>query len=178
MFRTILTLAFCLGMGSALRAEHSVAGLTFQAPSHWQSVTPSSPMRLAQWSVASSRAKEPGEAAVFYFGNGQGGDTASNVQRWLRSISTPEGGRVDGVVTEKTSVGKLKVTEVVAYGTYTGGIPTQGAPPILKPGFGLVGVIVEGPQGNVFFRFTGPESVVKANLASIRELVSSVRVVK
>lgn len=178
MFKTLLTLVFCLGLGGSLCADISVASFTFHAPSHWEATVPLTPTRAAQWRIAHDRSKETGEAVIFYFGNGLGGDTASTIQRWQRAMTTVEGARVDGVVTEKKLANNLKVTEVVSYGTYTGSIPLSGAPPMLKPGYGLAGVVIEGPQGNIFIRLTGPEALVKANLASLRQMVASGQVAK
>ncbi len=178
MFKTLLTLAFCWGGIASLQADTTVAGLIFRAPSHWETTIPTAPTRAAQWRIPHERSKEPGEAVILYFGNGLGGDTASTIQRWQRAMTTAEGARVDGVVTEKKLGNNLKTTEIVSYGTYTGGLSVAGAPPTLKPGFGLAGVVIEGPQGNIFIRLTGPEALVKANLAGLRQMIATAQVVK
>lgn len=162
----------------SLRAETSVAGLTLKAPSSWENVTPSSTLRAAQWVVPASKSgTEAGEVVLFYFGAGQGGDAKSNVQRWLKTLTTPTGTPATGETSER-KVGNFKVTEVLAYGTYASGMPMAGVPPVPKTNYGLVGVILEGPQGNLYFRFTGPELLVKAQLAAFRQFIDSAKAAK
>jgi hypothetical protein len=43
-----------------------------------------------------------------------------------------------------------------------------------KPGFRLLGAIVEGPQGAVFFKLTGPAKTVAASEAGFEKMLSSV----
>lgn len=160
-----------------LQAQTTVAGLTFKAPSSWQTAVPSSPMRAAQWNIpAKGQDSDAGEVVLFYFGAGQGGDAASNVQRWLKTLTGATGGKVEGEIKER-KVSGLKVTEVVAYGTYASGMPMAAVPPVPKPNYGLAGVIIEGPQGNVFVRLVGPEALVKAQLPAFRQFVDSAKVV-
>jgi hypothetical protein len=42
-----------------------------------------------------------------------------------------------------------------------------------KPGFRLLGAIVAGPQGSVFFKITGPEKTIAAAEAEFEALVGS-----
>ena len=42
-----------------------------------------------------------------------------------------------------------------------GGRPMGGGGEVL-PGYRLVGVVLEGPQGSLFFKLTGPEATAKA----------------
>jgi hypothetical protein len=43
-----------------------------------------------------------------------------------------------------------------------------------KPGFRLLGAIVEAPEGMVFFKFTGPLKTVAANEAAFEKMIASV----
>jgi hypothetical protein len=155
-----------------------VAGLDLAPPAKWESVAPSSSMRVAQWQVPPGKGKgDPGEAVIFYFGPGQGGDAPSNVNRWLSTLTLPSGGAVKGDVQTRKIQG-INVTQVTAYGTYASGMPGAGLPPVPKRGYGLSGAILEGPQGSVFIRFTGPEALVKANLPAFTKFVDSAKPAK
>jgi hypothetical protein len=43
-----------------------------------------------------------------------------------------------------------------------------------KSGYRLLGAIVEGPGGNIFFKFTGPAKTIAANQPKFESLLSSV----
>jgi Xaa-Pro aminopeptidase len=74
---------------------------------------------------------------------------------------------------EKTVHG-LKVHTVDISGTYlaSGGPMMQSQ--AKKPGYRLLGAIVEGPQGNVFFKCTGPAATIAKAQADFDSLVGSV----
>jgi hypothetical protein len=44
-----------------------------------------------------------------------------------------------------------------------------------RPGYRLLGAIVEAPQGNVFFKLTGPLATVGAAEPELDALVASIR---
>jgi hypothetical protein len=44
----------------------------------------------------------------------------------------------------------------------------------VKPAYRLLGAIVEGPGGNVFFKFTGPTKTISANQPKFEMLLNSV----
>lgn len=178
MLKTLVIPVLFLAAALSLQAETSVAGVTFKSHGSWQSATPTSAMRAAQWTIPPRKSgTDSGEVVLFYFGAGQGGDAQSNVQRWLKTMSAPTGGRAEGEMKERTVSG-MKVTEVVVYGTYASGMPMSGVPPMPKAGYGLVGVIIEGPQGNLFIRLIGPEALVKAQLPAFRQFIDSAKVAK
>ena len=45
----------------------------------------------------------------------------------------------------------------------------------VKPGYRLLGAIAEGPEGSVFFKFTGPAKTVTANQAKFETLIASMK---
>ena len=77
--------------------------------------------------------------------------------------------------TRATVVSGLKVTRAEVKGTYL----SPGGPMMQstggRPGYRLLGAIVEAPEGNVFFKLTGPAATIAAAEASFEALVSSVR---
>jgi len=131
-----------------------VAGIAFDPPGAWRRETPSSPMRAAQFAIPGGGDEKDGSVAVYYFGSGQGGGAAENAKRWQEQFTDASGpGKVTSV--EKNG---LKVTVVTASGTYASGMAMGPSTP--EPGFSLWGAIVEGPQGNVFIKATGPSAVI------------------
>jgi hypothetical protein len=157
---------------AASAGTFEIAGLKLTTPDSWQSVPPSSPLRQGQWAVAPlETGQDAGEITAFYFGPGQGGDTASNVNRWLASLKKPDGSAIEGKTTTRTVRG-IRITQVEGFGVFASGMPGQPTTP--KPDYGLLGGILEGPQGRVFLKLTGPAKLVEAQRASFTAMLDSV----
>ncbi len=152
---------------SALLAE-GTAGLTWTVPPGWRSVE--KPMRAANYMIKPVGGDtDEGECAVYYFGQGQGGSVDANVQRWIGQF---EGGG-SAPVTRKSQINGMAVTTVEHSGVYLAGAPM--GPKVKKSGYRLVGVIVEGPQGSVFFKLTGPAKTVAASQPALNEMLKTIR---
>jgi hypothetical protein len=134
-------------------------------------------MRAATYLVpASSGDKDNGECGVYYFGQGQGGSVQANLDRWIGQFLQADGKpSPKAAKTSSETVHGLKVTTVDVSGAYTGmGGPMAGAGPA-KPGYRLLGAIAEGPQGSLFFKFTGPAKTVAANQAAFHKMIQSLQ---
>lgn len=133
-------------------------------------------MRKASYKIpAAAGDASGGELAVFYFGPGQGGSVEANVQRWLGQFS---GVKPSGITRADRSFGSLSGHLVeVDSGTYTDSMAAMrgesGAP---RESYGLVGAIVETPQGPYFFKLTGPSKTVQAAKADLMTLLESIKV--
>jgi hypothetical protein len=46
------------------------------------------------------------------------------------------------------------------------------------PGYRLLGAIVEGPGGNLFFKLTGPAQTIAANQKNFDQLLASIQLDK
>lgn len=127
-------------------------------------------MRAATYTVpAAPGDSEGGECGVYYFGPGEGGTVEANIQRWIGQF---EGGQRNAKTAKRTIHG-LTVDTVDVSGTYTGmGGPMTSSHPE-KPGYRLLGAIVQAPQGSVFFKFTGPAKTVAANQAKFQAMLNS-----
>lgn len=134
---------------------------------------PENAMRAAEYEV---RGHEGATLGVFYFGNdpGGGGTVQSNIDRWLAQLTQPDGRPTSEVAQiDRRTTHDLPVTIVDARGTFDGRLGMGGdAPP--RPGWRVLGAIVEGPEGLVFFKLTGPEAAVRAAEESFEELVGSI----
>jgi len=129
-------------------------------------------MRAATYVVPKAAGDaEDAECAVFYFGQGQGGGVEANVQRWLAQFqekpATPP-------QPKKQTIAGVQVTTIEHGGTYLVGAPmAQVKTP--KPGYRMIGSIVEAPEGNVFFKLTGPAKTVAAAEPAFQRLLASIK---
>ena len=146
----------------------SASGVRWSVPKRW---TPQGErqMRVATYSVPAAEGdSEPGECAVFYFGNDQGGSVDANIDRWVGQFENP------GIPARATKeVNGLKTTLVQVSGIYLapGGpmMQSQGK----KSNYRLFGAIVQAPQGAVFFKLTGPEKTIGAAEAEFNAMIGS-----
>jgi hypothetical protein len=126
-------------------------------------------MRLATYSVAPG-----GECGVYFFGSGQGGGVEANLERWIGQFLQADGKPSKGAAKiAKRTIHGWQLTTVDVSGAYTGmgGPGAQGGSAM--PGYRMLGAIVEGPQGSIFFKFTGPEKTVAANQAAFDKMLDS-----
>ena len=150
------------------RAEIA-GGVEWKVPARWAAGAGST-MRVATYAVPAAKGAEAGECAVFFFGAGQGGSIDANVERWSKQFEgTPAPQRT------AATVAGLRVTRVQLAGTYLapGGPMMQSTGK--RPGTRLLGAIVEAPDGNVFFKLTGPAATVTAAQPEFDALVASLR---
>jgi len=163
-------------LGSAVALADGTAGIQWTAPAGWIQDQPR-PMRAATYKIPAAKGDpEGGECGVFYFGTGQGGSVDANVQRWVGQFEQADGKPSSQVAKiSQDKVKDLAVTRVEVSGTYTGaGGPMMQSAPIKKPGFKLLGAIVQAPQGAVFFKFTGPVKTVDGARADLEKLLKSI----
>jgi hypothetical protein len=170
-----LPVILTLSAAATLLVAETAGGIKWAAPAAWKA-PPQRPMRAATYTVPKAAGDaEDGECAVFYFGPGQGGGVDANIKRWIGQFDAPGGGPADKLAkTSKSTVNGLPVTRIDLAGTYK---PSSG--PMMqasgsKPGYRLLGAIVEGPEGAVFFKFTAPAKTAAAQQAAFEALLKSV----
>jgi hypothetical protein len=158
---------FLLGAAGSLPAadpvEFTVGSFTFDRPSGWQWIVPSSPMRKAQLAVPGPEGTEAAEVTFFHFGAGQGGSVKNNLDRWIGQFQGTQ------AETAETKVSGTMVHFVRATGTFASGMP--GGPTTPRPGFALRGAILESPEGDVYVKMTGPEAVLTGAAAAFEKMV-------
>ncbi len=150
-------------------------GIHFQAPAGWVEQSPSSSMREAQYLLPRAQGDtEDAELVVYHF-PGQGGSVSSNISRWVGQMTRPDGSPAteDAQISER-QVGGREVTLLDVSGSYQGmrGPRSQSAP---KPGFRMLGAIVDTDDGPWFFKLTGPAATVAEWSASWGEFVDGFR---
>jgi len=152
-----------------------VANLQFTVPSKWQSEPVDSPARAGQWLVPPLHGVgEGGEIAVFFFGPGDGGSAKENIESWIGTMFNAEG-KPAAAEQKHHKTGGLDISQVVLFGTYNQNIPVPGIPPVSKPNYGLLGAVIENPKGNIYWRFTGPEPLITANMPLFNKIIDSVK---
>ena len=169
--RSPLAVALSLALPSLAFAQAggtgTAGGIQWKVPSAW-TVDKGSAMRVATYKVPGATADAAGECAVFFFGPGQGGTVDANLERWSRQFEgSPK------AETAARRVNGLPVTLARISGTYLapGGpaMQSQGK----RPGYRLLGAIVEAPDGLVFFKLTGPAATVTGAEKAFESLVAS-----
>lgn len=151
----------------------AVAGpLAWTAPATWIEEVPSSAMRRAQYRVPGSDGD--GECVVYYFGPGQGGDPQSNAARWAGQFTQPDGSSsLEAMRVSRLDGGTLPIQIVEISGTYDGGMTMTDAPAQAHSGYMLLGGIALAADAPWFFKFTGPESTVRAERRAFEAMLES-----
>jgi hypothetical protein len=147
--------------------EGAAAGVQWIAPASWKAL-PARQMRVATYEIPAAPGSEAGECGVFHFGEGKGGGVDDNIARWVGQFEAAAPPKK-----ETRTVHGLRVHTVDVSGTYlnSGGpmMQSQGK----KPGYRLLGAIVEAPRGLVFFKCTGPAATIGKAQADFQSLVAS-----
>ena len=131
-------------------------------------------MRAATYSIPLAGGDQGiAECVVNYFGPGQGGGVDANIERWRGQVLGADGKPASPKIDKRTVRG-VPITVIDASGTYTGmGGPMAGGKPV--PGYRLIGAIVEGPGGSVFFKLTGPAKTIAAQQKNFEQLLASIQ---
>ena len=152
-----------------VRAENfSAGGISFKGPKGWLSQKPSSSMRKAQFAVKGKDGKTA-EVVFFHFGPGAAGGVKASIERWLGQFKDPADQLNAKTVIE--TINGTKVTYVTAVGTFMKG-PPFGGNKVPVPNSGLLGTIIDGKQGAVFIKATGPKTIIKSAEKDLKAMVS------
>ena len=129
-------------------------------------------MRVATYAVAPAPGDKIGaECAIYFFGAGQGGSVDANIERWKDQFRAPDGKPAVAQVAKRTMQG-LTITTIDTSGTYSGmGGPLAAQPAVAD--YRLLGAILEGSDGNLFVKFTGPAKTIAANRQKFDQLIAS-----
>lgn len=156
----ILVAVVCVvTLGNNAAAQKSE--LKFRVPPGWVEEERTSSMRVAQYRLP----KAPGDTedaslVLYYFGQGQGGSVAANIDRWIAQMKQSDGSAVRGAKDEHLVANGLKVTTVDLSGTYVAETAPGSGTFNNKPGYRLRAAVVETPNGPYFVKLVGPEKTV------------------
>jgi hypothetical protein len=162
--RTALLLLASLAV---MRAE-TAAGVHWTAAESWKAQA-ARPMRAATYVVPAAGDKEDGECGIYYFGQGKGGSVDDNMKRWIGQFEPAQ----QDARPRKRTIHGLNVTSIDLSGTYTGAGGPMATTKTIKPGYRLLGAIVEAPEGLIFIKFTAPAKTAAANQMNFENLLNS-----
>lgn len=155
--------------------EIEIGGLIATLPAGWKSRPPANSMRLAELSIPPSQGdSEEGLLTVFHFGP-QGGTVDQNLDRWYGQFSQPDGApSASRVIRESLRAGDMDVAFVDLSGTM---LPQNmtGAPTPERTGWRLLGGIVSTPQGDYYFKATGPDRTMGENRERMADFLRALR---
>ncbi len=153
----------------------TVAGASFTPPSSWADLGPTG-MRLANYTFGPTEGEsDSATLAVFHFGQGMGGDVQANIERWIGQMSLPDGSdphRAAGQT--QFSVDGMTVHWVQVAGTYASG-GMMGDAVVPKPNYIMAAAVLETPQGNLFFKLTGPQRTATKMLEGFKAMIMAVK---
>ena len=149
--------------------------LLWNDPPMFERVAPKTPARAAEYVVPRAGSDpEDAECVVMTFGPHQGGSIDENVKRWVDqfqpAIPTPRRTMID--------VNGMHAHFVEVAGTFAGNLmPNQrgAVAPASKPGWRMLGAILESPSGLWFFKLTGPDLTVRVGGQQFEDMVRSAR---
>jgi hypothetical protein len=171
MEKRLAGLVISMMSAACLLTAESAAGLHWSTPAGWTNQGART-MRAATYTVPGETATDSAECAVYFFGAGSGGSVEANIERWRGQLLDKDGKPHEAKVS-KRQVHGLNVTLIDTAGTYTGMGGPMAKAPTSNPGYRLLGAVVEGPGGNVFIKFAGPEKTVGANQPKFDQLINS-----
>jgi hypothetical protein len=157
-------------------ATQSASGnVTFTAPDGWVVEKTSSNMRVAQYKLPKSDSDtEDASLVLYYFGQGQGGATQANIDRWISQIHQADGSdSKDKAKSETLTVNGLKVTMVDVSGTYSAEMSPGSGDFTSKPNYRLRAAVIETPKGSYFAKLTGPEKTIAHWDQAFRDYINS-----
>ena len=134
------------------------SSLKFTVPPGWIEEERTSNMRVAQYRLAKAEGDtENGSVVLYYFGQGQGGSTAANIERWVGQMKQADGGSSkDSRQGNRFDVNGLKIAtdrrrRNIRCGNSAGSGKFEN-----KPGFRLRAAVVETPNGSYFVKLVRP----------------------
>ena len=156
----ILVVVLCVVTLNNIAAAQK-SELKFKVPAGWVDEETTSSMRVAQYRLPRVEGDtEDASLVLYYFGQGQGGSVAANIDRWLSQMKQPDGSAVKGAKDEHLEANGLKVTTLDLSGTYVAETAPGSGTFNNKPGYRLRGAVVETPNGSYFVKLVGPEKTV------------------
>jgi hypothetical protein len=143
-------------------AFQTKSSLKFTVPAGWIEEERSSAMRVAQYNLPRAEGDtENGSVVLYYFGPGQGGSTAANIERWVGQMKQADGRSSKSVAKEESfEVNGLKVATIDVGGTYVAETMPGSGTFENKPAYRLMAAVVETPNGPYFLKLVGPEKTV------------------
>jgi len=162
MPHTSRLLAALLVVASTSFAAAQGAAIKFDPPAGWVSKTPSSSMRVVEFTLPKvGRDAEDATVTVFFFG-GQGGNVQANMDRWLGQMAQADGKASKDVAktTALTAASGFKISMLDVSGTYVAEVTPGSTEKFNKAGFRQCAAYIDTPTGPYFAKLLGPAATV------------------
>jgi len=177
MLKNILCSIVLLSAASSFSCaqEVSTATLKFKAPNGWVEEKASSAMRVAQYKLPKA-ADDTDDASlvIYFFGQGQGGGAAANIERWINQMKQPDGSDSNAKAKEETgTVNGLKISSVDVAGTYTAEMAPGSGTFYNNPNYRLRAAVIETPKGSYYLKLVAPEKTIAKWKESVSDFVRS-----
>ncbi len=163
MYKTGIAILISVLCAASLQvlAVSQKSELKFTVPAGWVEEPRSSSMRVAQYKLPKAPTdSEDASVILYYFGQGQGGSAAANVERWVGQIKQADGSATTDAKEEHFETNGLKVTTVDVSGTYVAETAPGSGTFHNNAGYRLRAAVVETPKGSYFVKLVGPEKTV------------------
>jgi hypothetical protein len=136
--------------------------LKYKAPEGWLEEKPTSSMRAAQYKLPKAAGDtEDASLVLYYFGQGQGGGTQANIDRWINQMQQPDGSASSTKAkSESTTINGLKVTTVDVSGTYSAEMTPGSGSFSNNSNYRMRAAVIETPKGSYFVKLVGPAKTV------------------
>jgi hypothetical protein len=142
--------------------------LKWTMPARWKTGPPKQ-MRAATYLIpAAAGDSEDAECAVFM---NIGGGVQANIDRWAGQFEQTDSPPIQ----KQGTINGLLVTTVDVSGTFKGGGAMMGQSSAPKASYRLLGAIAEAPEGEVFFKLTGPAKTVAAAQNEFQTMLKSLK---
>lgn len=151
--------------------------IKLQAPLDWQSTTPTSTMRKAQFTLPRAAGDpEDAELVVFYFGHGEGGTVEANLKRWYGQFAQPDSSAsADKAQVTRDTADGMNLTMVDLDGTFIAPLMPGEPESYNKPDFRMLAAVLETSEGPYFFKLVGPKKTIAQHAANFNALMKSAR---
>lgn len=154
-------------------AVNTIAGVSWDIPAGWANAG-EKPMRVATYLIDPADPKA--DCAVYFFGTGQGGDVNANISRWVNQVSQPDGSDSNAKAKHGSVTSDCcEITTVEVDGTYNFSSGPMMQSQEQRPDYILMAGIAPAPQGNVFFKLTGPKANAEKYREAFTKLLKSVK---
>lgn len=150
------------GQTSATAPQNPNGELTYKAPEGWIVEKPTSSMRAAQYKLPKAEGDtEDASLVLYYFGQGQGGGTQANIDRWINQMQQPDGSSSSSKAkSESLTVNGLKVTTVDVSGTYSAEMTPGSGSFSNNANYRMRAAVIETPKGSYFVKLVGPTKTI------------------
>ena len=155
--------------------QGSTQTLKFTAPSGWVEEKASSKMRVAQYRLPKADGDtEDASLVLYFFGAGQGGGTAANIERWISQMKQTDGSESKSKAKEENlTVNGLKITSVTLTGTYTAEMAPGSGTFYNNPNYRLRAAVIDTPKGAYYLKIVGPDKTVTKWDRSVSDFIGS-----